>query len=142
MPRYQGGCLCGAVRYTSEAEPIFSGACHCRDCQRFTGSAFAVVVAVPRDSLQVEGSTTCFTCTGDSGQPIHRMFCPVCGSGLYDVAEVMPQAAMLAVGTLDDPAQVEPSVHVYCVRAQPWVAFPDGAVRFDRMPPPSPAASQ
>jgi hypothetical protein len=138
MPSYVGGCLCGAVRYTSEAEPIFSGACHCRDCQRFTGSAFAVVVAVPSPSLKVEGATTRFTCTGDSGKPIHRMFCPTCGSGLFDEAEFMPGVAMLSVGTLDDPDQVQPLVHVYCARAQPWVAFPEGAVKFRQMPPPAP----
>jgi len=135
MARFEGGCLCGAIRYASDAEPIFAGVCHCRDCQRFSGSAFAVVVAVPRDSLALTGAPRRFTKPGDSGKPTHRYFCAECGSGVLDEGEAVPGVAMLAVGTLDDPAAVNPATHIYCSRAQPWVAFPDGATRFDLMPP-------
>ena len=51
----KGGCLCGAVRYTAEADPTSATVCHCRDCQKFTGSAFAALVRVPKEALTIEG---------------------------------------------------------------------------------------
>jgi hypothetical protein len=53
MAELKGGCLCGAVRYTTTAEPVGSGVCHCRDCQRFTGSAFGALVYVPKETLTI-----------------------------------------------------------------------------------------
>ena len=79
MPQITGGCLCGKVRYSTNAEPAFVGVCHCRDCQKFSGSAFAIVVAVPEQALSVEGQLSAFSKPGDSGQAIERRFCPVCG---------------------------------------------------------------
>ena len=55
MPNIVGGCLCGAVRYESEAEPVLTAVCHCRDCQKQTSSAFSVLVVLPKDSLRTEG---------------------------------------------------------------------------------------
>ena len=54
MPNIVGGCLCGAVRYESEAEPVLTAVCHCRDCQKQTSSAFSVLVVLPKDSLRTE----------------------------------------------------------------------------------------
>ena len=55
MPNIVGGCLCGAVRYESEAEPVLTAVCHCRDCQKQTSSAFSVLVVLPKDNLRTEG---------------------------------------------------------------------------------------
>ena len=52
----KGGCLCGAVRYTAEADPTSATVCHCRDCQKFTGSAFAALVRVPKEAVTIEGT--------------------------------------------------------------------------------------
>ena len=80
MPELKGGCLCGAVRYWTTAEPLTSTVCHCRDCQRFTGSAFGALVYVPKETLTIEGTTKTFTSLGGSGKPMVRHFCPECGS--------------------------------------------------------------
>ena len=56
MPQIAGGCLCGKVRYSASGDPAFVGVCHCTDCQKFTGSAFAIVVGVPKPALTVEGN--------------------------------------------------------------------------------------
>src|SRR5262245_9456869 len=72
----KGGCLCGAVRYTAEAEALSATVCHCRDCQKFTGSAFATLLAVAKEALAVEGAMRTYTSLGGSGQPIRRHFCP------------------------------------------------------------------
>jgi hypothetical protein len=61
MPELKGGCLCGAVRYWTTVEPLTSTVCHCRDCQRFTGSAFAAVAYIPKEALKIEGAIRTFT---------------------------------------------------------------------------------
>lgn len=129
-----GGCLCGQVRYSAMAEPLFSGVCHCHDCQKFTGSAFAAIVAVPRAALSVSGTLKTFTKNGDSGQPIHRRFCPECGSGIMDEAALMPTVTMVNAGTLDDPSWVKPASQIYCDSAQPWVQLGGEMKRFAKMP--------
>ena len=80
MANLQGGCLCGKVRYTISADPVFSGVCHCTSCQKGSGSAFSVVVAVPSSGVAVTGTLTTYTGKGDSGQDTTRRFCSNCGS--------------------------------------------------------------
>src|SRR5215813_2146630 len=84
MANITGGCLCGRVCYTVTGEPAFSGLCHCRNCQRYTGSAFEALIAFPAASVSVQGELKTYDDTGDSGQPVHRHFCPNCGSGVVN----------------------------------------------------------
>ena len=65
-----GGCLCGQLRYDANAEPIFSAVCHCKTCQKQSGTAFRVVIAVPRPAVSIQGSPKIYTRTGDSGEGI------------------------------------------------------------------------
>ena len=102
MVHIEGGCLCGKVRYSADTEPVFVGVCHCTDCQRFTGSAFATVIGVPAPALNVTGELKTFTKPGDTGKPIHRRFCSECGSGIMDEADALSGIVMLNAGTLDD----------------------------------------
>lgn len=134
MPRIAGGCLCGKVRYSADVEPKFVGLCHCHDCQKFTGSAFAAVIALPKSAVTVTGILKGFAKRGDSGKPIERMFCPDCGSSVLDEADAMPGTVMIAAGTLDDPSWVKPDAQIYCASAQPWVQLGAGMKSFDRMP--------
>ena len=90
MAKITGGCLCGKVRYSANADPAFIGVCHCRDCQKFTGSAFAMVVACRRRRCQSQGKLNTFSKPGDTGKTIERSFCPECGSSIADEAAVMP----------------------------------------------------
>lgn len=134
MAQITGGCLCGKVRYSAEAEPAFVGVCHCRNCQRVSGSAFCTVVGVPQPVLSVQGDLTTFNDKGDSGKTLFRRFCPVCGSTVMEQAEAMPDLVMLAVGTLDDPSWVKPTMEIYCDSAQPWVQLGGEMKRFAKMP--------
>jgi hypothetical protein len=68
----KGGCLCGAVRYTADADPTAATICHCHDCQQFTGAVFATLVAVSRDALTITGTMKTFSSIGGSGKPILR----------------------------------------------------------------------
>src|ERR1700761_188512 len=110
MPQIAGGCLCGKVRYTANGDPVFVGVCHCTDCQKFTGSAFSVVVGLPKAALTVEGKVTAFRKPGDTGNATERSFCPECGSYIADAAAVMPDVVMIGTGTLDDASWVKPSM--------------------------------
>ena len=136
MPRMTGGCLCGKVRYSADAEPVFVGVCHCSDCQKFTGSAFAVVIGVPASALSVEGELARYSKPGDTGKPIERRFCPACGSSIADEAEAMPGVVMIGAGTLDDASWVKPGAQIYCDSAQSWVQLGGGLTSFPKMPPP------
>ena len=129
-----GGCLCGKVRYTATGEPAFSGLCHCRNCQRNTGSAFETVVAFPAASVSAQGELKTYVDTGDSGQSVRRRFCPNCGSGVLAEVDVMPGVAVLLAGTLDDPAGFKPTVDVYWSSAQPWVVAGGERTQFAKMP--------
>jgi hypothetical protein len=133
MTEITGGCRCGQVTYSTSADPVFTGICHCTHCQKSTGSAFGAVVAVPAASLTVAGTTTEFTDAGDSGSPTHRAFCPVCGSTVTQWADVMPGITMVLIGTLGNPAAVTPAVQIYCDSAMPWSTL-TGMKSFPKMP--------
>lgn len=135
MTQFSGGCLCGAVHYSADATAIFSGACHCTNCQRHTGSAFSCVIAVPKPTLAITGQTREFRHKGGSGNDVITTFCPTCATRLTSEATVMPGVVMLEAGTLDDRSLFDPQVHIYCVSAQPWMVYPEGATKFPGMPP-------
>jgi hypothetical protein len=101
MPQMNGGCLCGQVRYSANVDPIFSAVCHCQTCQKQTGTAFRVVVAVPRPAVSIEGSPHTYTRTGDSGQQVVNRFCPHCGSTVVIEPAALNGTAILPAGTLE-----------------------------------------
>ncbi len=134
MPQMTGSCLCGQVRYSANAEPMFVGVCHCKDCQKETGSAFNIVVAMPQAALAIQGPVKTYTQKGDSGQDVVRRLCPNCGSTITSEPAAMPGASILRVGTLDDASWVKPTMEIYCDSKQPWVALGGGLQSFPKMP--------
>jgi hypothetical protein len=130
MNTITGGCLCGAVRYTTTAEPLMSAVCHCRDCQRFTGSAFGALIAVPKEALTFTGTMKTFISPGGSGKPVLRHFCPECGSSIAEETGSAPGAVVLNVGTLDNPKSIVPVLEVFADDALPWVRATGDMQRF------------
>ena len=130
----KGGCLCGAVRYTAEADPTSATVCHCRDCQKFTGSAFAALVRVAKEALTVEGAFKTFRSTGGSGNPILRHFCPECGSSIAEEPGTRPGMIILNVGTFDDPSVAKPGREIFRDDALPWVEVNGEIPRFGKQP--------
>ncbi|MBN1527450.1 MAG: GFA family protein [Thermoleophilaceae bacterium] len=136
MPDLSGSCLCGAVTYTSSAEPLFTAVCHCADCQRQTGTAFSVVVGVPRDGFEVKGELSVHTTLGgDSDLDTHRNFCGACGSPVVSYSDAMPDVAIIKAGTLDDTSWLAPQLEVWHSRAQPWLAGEHERPVFERSIP-------
>ena len=134
MAQITGGCLCGRVRYTLSGEPALSAICHCRNCQRYTGSAFEAVVAFPSAAVNVQGELKTYEDKGDSGKAVYRRFCPNCGSGIVAEAEALPGLTLILAGGFDDPAQFTPAVEVFCSSAQPWVHAGGERKQFPRRP--------
>ena len=138
MTQIQGGCLCGSIRYTGEAQPLMVVACHCTHCRKQSGSAFSVNVVVPLAALEFSGDTPAtFHDVGDSGLPVRRRFCAKCGSPLFTELDSMPGVAGLKAGTLDDPSWAQPQANIWCASALPWVSMDADAPRFDANPPQS-----
>jgi hypothetical protein len=116
-----GGCACGAVRYACTAEPMFALNCHCRDCQRETGSAYAPILAVPSAAFAVtHGSPGYFDVTADSGYVTRRAFCARCGSALFGEPGSRTDMVTIRAGSLDDPSIFRPTQNVFVASAQPW----------------------
>ena len=132
---FSGGCLCGAIRYESRAAPLFSINCHCRDCQRTTGTAYAPVLAVPRDALSItQGEPTYYTSQSDSGETVSRGFCPECGSGIFSKLSANPDIVGLKAASLDDPSWFRPTVDIYTDSAQPWDVMNPDLPKVPKMP--------
>src|SRR5215831_11286189 len=96
-----GGCRCGRVRYESDGKALFSVICHCRECQRASGSFGLPVMGVSEATFKVTGEPKVYNCTGGSGQPALRFFCPDCGSLLFGQPKVVPNVVTIYVGSLD-----------------------------------------
>jgi hypothetical protein len=138
MPDLSGSCLCGSVQYSSTAEPAMTAICHCRNCQKQTGTSFSLIVAVPDDSMIFENkeSLRIFEDTGETGMPVHRHFCGNCGSPIMSLVDSAPGLAFIKAGTLTDRSWLEPTVHIWCDTAQPWVKIEGSMAQIPRNPAP------
>ncbi len=139
MGKLDGHCLCGAITYTCTAEePVLTDICHCADCQRQSGTAFSVVVGVPRAALQISGDLLeVFDTMGeDRGAVAHRHFCGNCGSPILSVIDEMPDIAFIKAGTLADASWLKPQMELWTHSAQPWAlsAERSGRQYFERGP--------
>src|SRR5215475_12568411 len=131
---FSGGCACGAIRYECTADPVFSWNCHCRDCQRASGSAFCPVLYVPKAALTTRGKSSYYDVRAESGNQVSRGFCPECGSPVFIQAELVPSLQGLWAASLDDPSQFQPSVQVWIGSAQPWDCLHPTLPQFEKAP--------
>ena len=132
---FSGGCACGAIRYSCSAEPVFMGNCHCRDCQRASGSAYAAALIVREaDFSLVSGEPNWYAKKADSGNLMRRGFCPSCGSPLFGKSEPIPEMIILQAASLDDPSAYKPSRDIYVASAHPWDFMNPDLPKFDGMP--------
>jgi hypothetical protein len=128
----EGGCACGSVRYRLASAPMFVHCCHCRDCQRQTGSAFVLNALIETDRVAVlSGDPKPMAVPTDSGLP-HRIFrCADCGTAVWSEYGGRAALRFVRVGTLDDPAALSPDVHIYTRSKLPWIALPAGVPAFE-----------
>jgi hypothetical protein len=128
----EGGCTCGAVRYRLLSAPMFVHCCHCRDCQRQTGSAFVLNALIETDRVSVLSGTTeeiAVPTASGAGQKIHR--CPSCKIAVWSVYRGADKLRFVRIGTLDDPAAITPDVHIFTRSKLPWIKLPEGVPAFE-----------
>jgi hypothetical protein len=133
---FTGGCMCGIIRYECSAEPILMVNCHCRDCQRATGTAFASGILVPCNAVTIAGDVKYYDVTGESGKIVSRGFCANCGSRLFGKPPI-PELMSIMAGSLDDSSWFQPEMDIYTDSAQPWDYLNPGLPKFAKLPPPS-----
>ena len=127
----EGGCACGHVRYRLTSEPMFVHCCHCRDCQRQTGSAFVLNALIEADRVECEAETEAVPVPTDSGLPHIIRRCPKCRVAVWSHYGGRERLDFVRVGTLDDPSALPPDVHIYTRSKLPWFALPQGVPAFE-----------
>jgi hypothetical protein len=126
---FEGGCTCRSVRYRMTSTPMFVNCCHCRWCQRETGTAFALNALIESDRLQLtQGEVERVNTPSQSGKGQFIARCPHCRIALWsNYGGDSDVIRFLRVGTLDEPDRFPPDIHIFTSSKQPWVVFPAGA---------------
>lgn len=131
---FPGSCFCGAVRYRLTRPPMFVNCCHCRDCQKQSGGAFAINALIERSCVElVNGSLDPVRATAktESGRPHDIYRCPQCQTALWSDYGRRGVMVFVRVVTLDQGHDVAPDVHIFTRSKLPWVQLPPGARSFD-----------
>ncbi len=131
---FTGGCLCGAVRYQSTADPQVVAHCHCVDCRKSSGTGHCTHLVIPEDAFTVSGEVKFYDRPADSGNMVSRGFCPTCGSPIYSKNSGMPGMVFPRASGLDDPDVITPQMVVYTSRAPAWDNIDPALPSFPEMP--------
>ncbi len=123
----EGGCACGDVRYQITAKPMFVHCCHCLDCQRLSGSAFAINAMVEATNVELlQGKLETIKVPTPSGMGQLVVRCSNCKTAVwshYGLAK--EKICFMRAGTLDNPDQIEPDIHIFTRSKLPWIKLPD-----------------
>ena len=126
MTEHKASCRCGQLRATVTGEPVRVSVCHCLDCKKRSGSAFAVQARWPKAQVTIEGKSKFFLKVADSGNRATFHFCPDCGSDVYYLIDAKVDATFndlvaIPLGTFDNPYFLEPAFSVWEERKHDWV---------------------
>lgn len=126
-----GGCACGEIRYRLTTGPLITHCCHCLNCQRQTGSAFAVNMLIEADRVELlSGRPQRVDAPRDDGSAQRIFRCPTCQVAVYSEYS-RPDVRFVRAGTLDDPSRVTPDVHIFTRSKREWVALPPSLPAYD-----------
>jgi hypothetical protein len=132
----KGGCLCGKVRFEISAAPIAMRLCWCRDCQYLAAGSATVNVVFPSEAVSVTGELTDFVNVADSGNRMHRRFCPTCGTPVFSAAESRPHLLIVRNGALDDRELLKPGATIWTESAPEWAWIDEALPQHAGQPPP------
>jgi hypothetical protein len=122
MNAFEGGCLCGEVRFRATAQPIEAGYCHCRMCQRNSGAPAVAWVIFPAESFRWTAGAPA---TYRSSARAQRAFCAKCGSYMVFTTEECPTEVSINTASLDDPNACPPRMHIFAASRIPWFRTDD-----------------
>ena len=129
---FEGGCSCGAVRYRLTAKPMFIHCCHCLDCQKQTGSAFAINALIETAHIEMEsGAPKAVSMPSPSGRGHDIYRCAQCQVAMWSDYGLRPYLRFVRVATLDQPHAIAPDVHIFTRSKVPWVRLPEAARAFE-----------
>jgi hypothetical protein len=132
-----GGCLCKAVRYSISSAPIVTRVCWCRLCQYIGAGSATVNSCFKSEALLVSGELRDYSSVADSGNGMHRRFCPICGTHMFSAADSRPHLIFVRSGTLDDREIVTPAVTIWSSQAPSWACFDERIPRLEGQAPPA-----
>ena len=132
-----GGCLCRQVRYRITAAPIVTRVCWCRVCQYLASGNGTVNVCFPTSAITIEGEMKDYRSVADSGNVMHRRFCPSCGTALFSEAEARPHLLFVRAGTLDNAEVAQPSATIWTSSAPTWACINESLPKIEKQPPPA-----
>ena len=131
---YTGRCSCGQVKYDITGEPVRMVNCHCRDCQRASGSAYAALLAFEQNTVKITGELRYYSVTSERGTRIERGFCPNCGNPMMVKPEARPNTIYVQAGSLDDLSLHKPAAQIWVRSAPPWDHIDPRIPHFDTRP--------
>ncbi|QRO00799.1 GFA family protein [Archangium violaceum] len=132
--RHTGGCLCGAVRYEAEGDPLFAGYCYCADCRKASGSGFIPFIGFASTAVRFSGETRQFRSKSFRGGEAVRNFCPVCGGLVFGGEVGKDESHTIYAGSLDDPSSFHPKMAIFTRDRPAWALLPPDFTAFDTMP--------
>lgn len=128
MVNFEGGCLCGAVKYRIGKAPIDAGYCHCRLCQRASGAPVVAWLTVPVGGFAyTKEAPVIFNSSAHS----QREFCGTCGTQIAFRRSVSPKTVDVTLASLDDPSQVSPQYHIWRRSKIAWFETTDSLPRHE-----------
>ena len=131
---YAGGCLCGALRWQAEGEPLFAGLCYCADCRKASGSAFIPFLAFPAGALSFVGEPRQYRSPSIRGSEAVRNFCFACGGLVFGGEIGKDTSHTIYAGSLDDPSLFRPTLALFGRDRPEWAPLPPGLEVFETMP--------
>lgn len=129
-----GSCQCGRVEYELLQPPLAIAACHCKQCQKLSTSAFSITAMVAADALTISGEMSEWSRVADSGHTSVARFCPVCANHIYHYSPDNPQHLMLKPSTLSDTSIINPTIHVWVSEKQDWYQIPESVAVYETQP--------
>ena len=132
---FTGGCLCGALRYEAQGEPLHAGHCYCSDCRKASGSGFIPFMGFAAGQLRFNGESKAFVSKAANGGDATRNSCPVCASLVFGGVRGESDSFTIYVGSLDDPSLFHPKIAIFAKGRPEWALIPPGLTVFDAMPP-------
>jgi len=131
----KGSCLCGNIKYKfDQSKALSAHHCHCKDCQKSTGSGKATILIVPEDDLTISGNLKFYSVTGSQGSHINRGFCENCGSPVMSFIEENSGMKFIKAGTLDDSSWLTIASNFWGSTANTWSPADDEIQTFTHNP--------
>lgn len=132
----EGSCQCGNVRYKLWSEPMRVLACHCKECQKLSTSAFSITLLVSSDAIEFQGEMGEWSRIAESGNTNGAKFCLTCGNRIYHFNPDTPDhiKLKLAPSNLSDPDMIRPTAHVWVSEKQDWYVIPEGVTVYNKQP--------